>query len=196
VADLVSTQPGSNIFLREGICPLPDHLKKKILNLEYVDMADLRPEVWLMAISDAEAKNYLTSLFGRRKQPVTDVSVGAMLVSVLVEKYPQYIKHFLAYQSTIVMGASLSWVAYDAAYRRKAVQWTSICKRCGSLTKLLAQPASPALAQTIQQTSAPRTRPFQYWDATSADAASAAATTAGGGNLPTAAAAAGVLWIV
>jgi hypothetical protein len=114
--------------LGEGICPLPDHLKKKILNLEYVDMADLRPEAWLMASSDAEARNNLTSLFGRRKQPVTDVSVWVQcyssLVSVLVEKYPQYIKHFLAYQSTIVMGAkrsnSLSWVAYDAAYRRKA----------------------------------------------------------------------------
>ena len=90
-------------------------------------MAELRPEAWLMA-SDPEANTNLSSIFRRRKQPVTDISVWVQcyssLVSVLVEKYPQYIKHFLAYQSTIVMGAKrsqgLSWVAYDAAYRRKA----------------------------------------------------------------------------
>lgn len=79
--------------------------------------------------ADTEAINgTLASLFRRRKQPVTDVAVWVQcyssLVSVLVEKFPQYIKHFLAYQATIMMAAKqtkgLSWVAYDAAYRRKA----------------------------------------------------------------------------
>ena len=122
-----SILPGTSLFLGEGICPLPEHLRKKILNLEYVDMAELRPESWLMS-ADVEASGTLSSLFRRRKQPVTDVAVWVQcyssLVSVLVEKFPQYIKHFLAYQATIMMGAKqtrgLSWVAYDAAYRRKA----------------------------------------------------------------------------
>ena len=77
--------------------------------------------------TDVNTSN-LASLFRRRKQPVTDLSVWVQcyssLVSVLVERYPQYIKHLLAYQSTIAMGAkrtnNLSWVAYDAAFRRKA----------------------------------------------------------------------------
>jgi hypothetical protein len=61
----------------------------------------------------------------------------------------------------------------------------------------MAQPASPASAQTIPQTSAPLSSIEPGHDATNADAASAAAIT----NLPTAAAAAaaaaaaGVMWI-
>ena len=128
-----STQIG-RIFLGEGICPLPEHIRKKILNLEYVDMADLRPESWLMASDTDNANNSLASLFRRRKQPVTDIAVWVQcyssLVSVLVELYPQFIKHFMAYLSTIVMGAkrtrTLSWVAYDAAYRRKAAATKSL----------------------------------------------------------------------
>ena len=58
--------------------------------------------------TDVNTSN-LASLFRRRKQPVTDISVWVQcyssLVSVLVERYPQYIKHLLAYQSTIAMGA-------------------------------------------------------------------------------------------
>lgn len=47
----------------------------------------------------------------------------ASLTSVLAESYPTYTPHMIAYLSTIV-GCSkrcntLSWVAYDAAFRRK-----------------------------------------------------------------------------
>ena len=46
------------------------------------------------------------------------------MVAVLSEQYPQYIQHFLAYQSHIVYAykksQGLEWVAYNMAYRRKA----------------------------------------------------------------------------
>ena len=50
----------------------------------------------------------------------------ASLTAVLVEKYPQYTNHFLAYMATIATGykrfKGLCWAAYDAAYRRKAAR--------------------------------------------------------------------------
>ena len=96
-------------------------------------MADLRPDAWLIP-SDLEGDSSIQKLFRRRKQPVTDIVTWVQcytaLVSVLVEAYPQYTKHFLSYLSTIVSKSSfknLSWVAYDAAYRRKAANMKSLC---------------------------------------------------------------------
>ena len=94
-----------------GTCPLPDPIHKKILNLEYIDMADLRPDAWLV-LSDPEGDYTLQKFFRRRKQPVTDlatwVQCHASMITVLVESYPQYINHFLAYLSTIASKASRS----------------------------------------------------------------------------------------
>ena len=97
-------------------------------------MAELRPETWLLAPDPDTSSNGLASLFQKKKQPVTDIAVWVQcyssMVSVLVEKYPQFIKHFLAYQAIIVMGykraKGLSWVAYDAAFRRKAAAAKSL----------------------------------------------------------------------
>jgi len=47
-----------------------------------------------------------------------------------MESYPQYINHFLGYLSTTASKASsnsLSWVAYDSPYRRKAANIKSLC---------------------------------------------------------------------
>ena len=159
-----ATQIGS-IFLGEGICPLPEHIRKKILNLEYVDMADLRPESWLMASDTDNANNSLASLFRHRKQPVTDIAVWVQcyssLVSVLVELYPQFIKHFMAYLSTIVMGAkgrehSAGWpTTLPTVGRRQppsrcsGARWTSTCILSGLPTKPWARPALPVSAWTM-----------------------------------------------
>ena len=92
-------------------------------------MADLHPESWLMASDTDNANNSLASLFCRRKQPVTDIAVWVQcyssLVSVLLELYPQFIKHFMAYLSTIVMGAKRTRTL-NAAYRRKAAATKSL----------------------------------------------------------------------
>ena len=96
-------------------------------------MAELRLESWLFH-SDTDSATPLQGLFQRRKEPVTDLAVWmqcyASLTSVLVEKYPQYAKHFLAYMATIVTGykrfKGLCWAACDAAYRRKAARTKSL----------------------------------------------------------------------
>lgn len=96
-------------------------------------MAELRPESWLFH-SDTDSAAPLQGLFQRRKEPVTDLAVWiqcyASLIAVLVEKYPQYTNHFLAYMATIATGykrfKGLCWAAYDAAYRRKAARTKSL----------------------------------------------------------------------
>ena len=123
----------ASLLMGTGTCPLPEPIRKKILNLEYIDMADLRPDAWLVP-SDPDGDCTLQKFFRRRKQPVTDftmwVQCYSSMVTVLVEAYPQYINHLLAYLSTIASkssNSSLNWVAYDSAYRRKAASIKSLC---------------------------------------------------------------------
>lgn len=74
-ASIPSTATSADaLFSTEGTCPLPDQLRKKILNLEYVDMAELRPESWLFH-SDTDSAAPLQGLFQRCKEPVTDLAV-------------------------------------------------------------------------------------------------------------------------
>ena len=95
-------------------------------------MAELRPEAWLFQFE--EDKSSIASLFKRRREPVTDICVWvqcyASLVAVLTESHPQYVSHFMAYLSTIVgcskRCSALNWVAYDAAFRRKAAATKSL----------------------------------------------------------------------
>ena len=47
-------------FMGDALCPLPEPLRKRILNLEFVDMADLQPEAWLF--EDTTDKS-ITSIF-------------------------------------------------------------------------------------------------------------------------------------
>ena len=127
----LSAMPGGS-FLGDALCPLPEALRKRILNLEYVDMADLQPEAWLF--EDGTQDKAITSVFKKRREPVTDILVWVQcynaLVGVLTERFPQYIHHFLAYQSHIIRSSkksrALEWVAYDMAYRRKAAYTKSL----------------------------------------------------------------------
>ena len=38
----------TGMFMGVTMLPLPENLHRKILNLEYVEMADLRPEAWML----------------------------------------------------------------------------------------------------------------------------------------------------
>jgi len=40
----------ASLLMGASTCPLPDPIRKKILNLEYIDMADLRPDAWFRQI--------------------------------------------------------------------------------------------------------------------------------------------------
>lgn len=70
-------------FSTEGMCSLPDQLRNTILNLEYVDMAELRPESWLFH-SDTDSAAPLQGLFQRRKEPVTDLAVWIQCYASLI----------------------------------------------------------------------------------------------------------------
>ena len=116
----------------DTLCPLPEPLWKRILALEFVDMSDLQPEAWLF--EDGTHEKGIASIFRKRKEPVTEILTWVQcynaMVAVLAERYPQFIQHFLAYQSHIVRSykksRALEWVAYDMAYRRKAAYTKSL----------------------------------------------------------------------
>ncbi len=119
-----SAMPGGS-FLGDAQCPLPDALRKRILKLEFIDMAELCPEAWLF--EDSATESSVASFFKWRKEPVTDILLWVQcycsLVSILGESYPQYMQHFLSYLAQTVRNyksRALEWVAYDVAYRRKA----------------------------------------------------------------------------
>ena len=144
-------------ILRRWHMPAPGTAAKEISQFRICRYGRAKNhESWLFH-SDTDPTAPLQGLFQHRKQPVTDLAVWmqcyASLISVLIEKYPQYTKHFLAYMATITTGykrfKGLCWVAYDTAYRRKAagVTWINTSIPYGSLIK----PRIPtALAVSIQ----------------------------------------------
>ena len=109
--------------MEDALCSLPEPLRKQNLNLEF--MANLQPEAWLF--EDTTDKS-IALIFKKHNEPITDILVWVQcfnaMVAVLSEQYPQYIQHFLAYQSHIVhayrKSQGLEWVAHDMAYRCKA----------------------------------------------------------------------------
>ena len=71
----------AGVLLGDGLAPLPPKLIKRIQQLEFVEMADLLPEAWLLEESTMEAQ------LRRQKGPVTDILVWvqcfAMFASTL-----------------------------------------------------------------------------------------------------------------
>ena len=60
------------MFMGHTLLPLPTKLVKKITNLEFVDMAELKPESWLLDEEDRQqAKCCHTP--SRRRTPVRDI---------------------------------------------------------------------------------------------------------------------------
>jgi len=90
--------------MAEGLLPVPDKLAQKIIRLEFVEMRELMPEMW-MGEEEETSRNILT--WPRRKVgPVTDIlqwlSCSAAMVAVLSRAYPQMVPEFMAYQATII----------------------------------------------------------------------------------------------
>lgn len=111
--------------------PIPETTYTKIVNLEFVDMADLKPSSWLLHSEEDEKAAFP---FRKKKEPVTDILIWiqcyAAMATILAEHHPSKLPHLLAYQSTIVRCAQryqgVSWVAYDIHYRRKAAMTKSL----------------------------------------------------------------------
>ena len=113
----ISLQPQSS---------LPPKLIKKILDLEYVDMAELVPEFWRFQEEEQKCCHQVNRT--PRRGPVTDILLWvecfASMVDILYRKYPDKTSHFMTYLKTIVHAHKSfigdGWVTYDACYRRKA----------------------------------------------------------------------------
>jgi len=112
----------AGLFMGDSLAPLPAKLVKKIQALEFVEMANLLPEAWLLEESVVEAQ------FQRQKGPVTDILVCIQCYSVLVSTlslcYPDKVLELMAYMATIVRCQKdydgPSWVLYDRAFWRRA----------------------------------------------------------------------------
>ena len=106
---------------------LPSKLVKKILDLEFVEMAELVPDSWRDEEADYQCCSTHTPRTPRRG-PVTNILLWvecySSLVAVLSSKYPTKIGHFMAYQKMIIKAQRTfvgeRWVVYDSCFRRKA----------------------------------------------------------------------------
>ena len=109
-------------LLGEGIAPLPPKLVKKITSLEFVEMADLLPEAWLLEETAMEAQ------LRRQRGPVTNiltwVQCFATFTSTLATVHPGKTPEMMAYMPNIVRChrdyEGPAWVLYDRAFQRRA----------------------------------------------------------------------------
>ncbi len=57
----------------EGMLPIPEKVVRKILELAFVEMGDLMPEVWMREEEEASMSRNVLILPKKRTGPVTDV---------------------------------------------------------------------------------------------------------------------------
>ena len=103
---------------------LPPKVVKKILALEYVEMVELRADIW---------PDDTNSIEGRpnprcpAKPPITNIlswlDCYARMAAVLALQFPEKSAELWAYQTTILHAAhtyeEANWVTYDRLYRRE-----------------------------------------------------------------------------
>ena len=113
---------------------LPPKVVRKILALEFVEMSELRGDIWPDdSTNDTSATSRRTS-----KPPVISIKSWlecyARMAAVLVLRFPEKAPELWAYQSTIVATAhnyeGANWVAYDRQFRRdmlarKDLNWST-----------------------------------------------------------------------
>ena len=97
---------------------LPQRVVKKILDLEFVEMAELTTDAWQDDLS-SEPPNLPHR--PTRRAPVTDISVWLecyfRMAAIIVTRFPEKAPELWAYQATILRAAQnyegTAWVAYD-----------------------------------------------------------------------------------
>ena len=116
--------PLTNIFMPQKL--------HKILELEYVEMADLFPESWRLHKEEQSRCCHQVRRTVVWKGTVTDILLWiecySSLVAVLRTKYPTAIAELMA--KTIIKASKSfvgeDWVTYDTCYRRKAAAIKSL----------------------------------------------------------------------
>ena len=112
--------------------PLPKKLVKRILELEFVDMAELVPDSWQYTEEDQPKCCHQPKR--QRRGPVADILLWvecfSYMVEVLTTGHPQKTPEFMAYQRTIVRAqrsfSGEGWITYDTCFRRKAAATKSL----------------------------------------------------------------------
>ena len=107
-----------------GMASVPAKISKRIINGEFVDMAELLPDSW--QVEDDHSSP--TSRKASRRPPVTDITIWsecfATFAAIATMKYPEKGPHLFAYMRTIAKASrnfeGTTWVAYDTAFRRQA----------------------------------------------------------------------------
>ncbi len=108
---------------------LPPKLTKRILDLEFIHMAELLPETWSMVDQQDKAGKCCQQVQRLPKRGlVKDILIWlecySVMVAVLTTKYPAKAPELAAYQRTIIRAArnyeDEAWVTYDVCYRRNA----------------------------------------------------------------------------
>ena len=113
----------------DPISGLPARLVKRILEFEFVEMADMLPDAWQEESQSGTDGNPMV----RRLvccAPLTEITLWlegfARLASVLTTKHPTKSAELWAYQSAIIRAArnfeGTAWVAYDRKFRREVSQ--------------------------------------------------------------------------
>ena len=110
---------------------LSPKLVKRILDLEFVEMAELTTDTW-----EEPSPSDSSSAIRRpsRRVPVTDINIWlecfARMAAVLCTRFPEKAPELWAYQSTIVRAAKnfegAIWVAYDRQFRKEALGTKSL----------------------------------------------------------------------
>lgn len=102
---------------------IPPKVVKKILSLEFVEMAELRADIWPEDSATTDSANTPR----RPRKPVTDIRVWlecfARMAAILTIRFPEKAPELWAYQTTILHAAhsyeGANWVAYDRLFRRE-----------------------------------------------------------------------------
>ncbi len=107
--------------------PIPQKVVKRILELAFVEMGDLMPEVWMREEEEASVSRNVLILPKKRVGPVTDIGQWvqrfASFVSVLSTRYPKAVPELMAYMATIVKCSKdyhgVAWAQYDRGFRKQ-----------------------------------------------------------------------------
>ena len=101
---------------------LPPKVVNKILAFEFVEMSELRGDIW----PDDSTTDAATPARRTSKPPVVSIKSWlecyARMATVLVSRFPEKAPELWAYQSTVLVAAhnyeGANWVAYDRQFRR------------------------------------------------------------------------------
>ncbi len=116
-----------------GLPAIPKRVHDKMLNWEYVDLAELpparaMPKVPTLASSGNVWLVHSAELAKSRKYLIPDVSTWvqcfAIYASVVATKFPERIPAMMGYMVDVIRASRQfkwpSWVLYDVSYRRQA----------------------------------------------------------------------------